>query len=350
MNQIEALTALNFLTTSFFLQRFPTIKQNKMKFLVVLSVLCISGIAKSLPTRLTEEQFLSATSEADSKSVDIVSGYAQIRRQGRNFASGEKLKFTKPVTVKDPSQFNPPTEAKRVTFDEEKAPIFDLNKMIQEEAEKLKNQVEVASLMAAHAAEQAAANIKSAAGDALGEGSVKAAEVEKIIEAAVDSGIRDAEKIVESEVEQILKEAEVSTEKQEVPVPEVVPEVAQPEIAVPEVATEKVEEVTSQKSANVEWSSDDQTPQEVVTEEVEVKEAVTEAAQETVKVEEPAIEEVEVKATEESPKAEEVATTLAPAEEAKSDSADDSEDSARSDTTETAHPPQDLDLGSVQEV
>ena len=32
-----------------------------------------------------------------------------------------------------------------------------------------------------------------------------------------------------------------------------------------EVATEKVEEVTSEKSANVEWSSDDQTPQELVT-------------------------------------------------------------------------------------
>ena len=35
--------------------------------------------------------------------------------------------------------------------------------------------------MAAHAAEQAAANIKSAAQGALGEGSVKAAEVEKIV-------------------------------------------------------------------------------------------------------------------------------------------------------------------------
>ena len=45
------------------------------------------------------------------------------------------------MTVKDPSQFNPPTEAKKVTFEDEKAPVFDLNKMIQEEAEKLKNQV-----------------------------------------------------------------------------------------------------------------------------------------------------------------------------------------------------------------
>ena len=42
-------------------------------------------------------------------------------------------------------------------------------------------QVEVASLMAAHAAEQAAANIKSAAAGALADGSVKAAEVEKIV-------------------------------------------------------------------------------------------------------------------------------------------------------------------------
>ena len=69
----------------------------------------------------------------------------QIRRQGRNFgASGDKVKFSnKPVTVKDPSQFVPPTDARRVTFDDEKAPVFSLEKMIQEEAEKLKNQVRV---------------------------------------------------------------------------------------------------------------------------------------------------------------------------------------------------------------
>jgi hypothetical protein len=45
------------------------------------------------------------------------------------------------VTVKDPAQFDPPTEAKRVTFDDSKSPVFSLETMIKEEAEKLKNEV-----------------------------------------------------------------------------------------------------------------------------------------------------------------------------------------------------------------
>ena len=42
-------------------------------------------------------------------------------------------------------------------------------------------QVEVASLMAAHAAEQAAANIKAAAEEAVQEGTLAAGEVDKIV-------------------------------------------------------------------------------------------------------------------------------------------------------------------------
>jgi hypothetical protein len=38
-------------------------------------------------------------------------------------------------------QFAAPTDAKKVTFDDEKAPVFSLEKMIQDEAEKLKIQV-----------------------------------------------------------------------------------------------------------------------------------------------------------------------------------------------------------------
>ena len=45
------------------------------------------------------------------------------------------------MTVKDPAQFDPPTEAKRVTFDDSKSPVFSLETMIKEEAEKLKNEV-----------------------------------------------------------------------------------------------------------------------------------------------------------------------------------------------------------------
>ena len=67
-----------FLKLHYFFSGFHQTKNKKMKFLVVFVVLCITGNALSLPTRLTEEQFLSSTDEADSKSVDIVSGYAQV--------------------------------------------------------------------------------------------------------------------------------------------------------------------------------------------------------------------------------------------------------------------------------
>jgi hypothetical protein len=50
-----------------------------MKLLVVVVLVCVVSGISSLPTRLTEDQFLSSTSEADSKSVDIVSGYAQVK-------------------------------------------------------------------------------------------------------------------------------------------------------------------------------------------------------------------------------------------------------------------------------
>ena len=73
------------------------------------------------------------------------------------------------------------------------------------------------------------------------------------IENAVDSGIREAEEIVQTEVEDLKKEEEAaSTEK--VPADDV--------ITVDEAdksSTEKVEDVTSEKPVNVEWSFDDPT-------------------------------------------------------------------------------------------
>lgn len=294
-----------------------------MKFLVVFALVFVSG-CNSFPRRLTEEQFLSATSEDDSKTVDIVSGYAQIRRQGRNFASGDKFKFSRPLTVKDPAQFDPPTDTKKVKFDDEKAPVFSLDKMIQEEAEKLKIQVEVASLMAAHAAETAAAHIKAAAQNAVEGGSISGPEMEKIIENAVNSGIHDAEEIVKSEINNEIGENV-------------------------EVSTDKIEETTSQKPSNVEWAVEEQPS----TEHVEFKEAA-EAAEPQIEEEKPqeeanqVVEEVEVKETEE--KAEVSATTLASPSESEDSKSDDSDENVRTQTTETAHPPRDLDLGSVQEV
>jgi len=70
----------------------------------------------------------------------------------------------------------------------------------------------------------------------------------------------------QSEVEEVKQEEEASTEK---PLPE--PEVADVEKSsndieeVEKSSTEKVEELTSEKPTNVEWSSDDPAPQEVAT-------------------------------------------------------------------------------------
>jgi len=56
-----------------------------------------------------------------------------------------------------------------------------------------------------------------------------------------------------------------------------------------------------------------------------------------------------VEGTESAPKVEEANSTEQP-EENKIDESEDGDESSRVQTTETAHPPQDLDLGSVQEV
>jgi hypothetical protein len=45
--------------------------------LFAVALILVAG-THAFPTRLTEEQFLSATNDADAAPVDIVSGYAQV--------------------------------------------------------------------------------------------------------------------------------------------------------------------------------------------------------------------------------------------------------------------------------
>lgn len=54
-------------------------------------------------------------------------------RFGRGFAHGPLRGFG-PVTVKDPYQYQNQNAIQRVTYDDDKAPVFDLQKMLEEQA------------------------------------------------------------------------------------------------------------------------------------------------------------------------------------------------------------------------
>ncbi|TRY73001.1 hypothetical protein TCAL_01873 [Tigriopus californicus] len=97
-------------------------------------------MAIPLPQSLTEEQFRgfgdelsSSRSEESAPEVRIHSGYSRVMRFGRGFAHGPLRGFG-PVTVKDPYQFQNQNEIQRVTYDDDKAPVFDLQKMLEEQA------------------------------------------------------------------------------------------------------------------------------------------------------------------------------------------------------------------------
>jgi len=326
-----------------------------MKFLLVVTIITLAN-ANPVPKMLTEEQFLSSGGlDGDKGAVDIVSGYAQIRRQGRNFGSGDKFKYTRPLTVKDPADFQPPTDARRISFDDEKAPVFNLNQIINEEAEKLKVQIEIASLMAAHAAEAAANRITEAAKEAEAEITIDSEQVEKIIEKVVDTGIMEAEEMVKSEIEESKmaeEESEMKIEEELTPEVETIkPEVSEVQVEIeevrpaieevnPEVEANPEEEVKVEeeeplpveevKNTNVEWAQDDQAT-------LSTSESITPTDDE--KIDQP----------EEELKEEVPQTTVAGDGEEAANKSDESNNAAGV-TTDSSQPPQDLDLGSVQEV
>ena len=89
------------------------------------------------------------------------------------------------------------------------APVFDMKAMLEAEAEKLRQKVEEASLMAAKAAEEAEEKVKMIAEEAMKATGAEKVEVEEIIEKAIDSAIDEAKEIFE--------ESELSTEVNETP-------------------------------------------------------------------------------------------------------------------------------------
>jgi hypothetical protein len=112
----------------------------------------------------------------------------QIRRQGRN-NNGRSISFSKPLTVRDPFEFavagrglqSQSRSSNNLRKFPEMAPVFNLQKMLEEEARKLRVKVEVASLMAAEAVEEAKENVKAIADEAVKEHIVGKVEIDSIV-------------------------------------------------------------------------------------------------------------------------------------------------------------------------
>lgn len=197
----------------------------------LITLLCFIALVSShpIPQRLTEDQFRSFGGDEvdlnENNKVQISSAYSKIRHQGRN-QNGRSISFNKPFTVRDPLEFAaagqnlPQQNRQKVKKFPDMAPVFNLQEMLEAEAEKLRMKVEEASLMAAKAAEEAEEKVKMIAKEAMKQSGATAMaeeEIEDIIEEVIDSAIDEAKEIFESEdtsteVEEILEE-ETSTEE-----------------------------------------------------------------------------------------------------------------------------------------
>merc|ERR1712048_681185 len=122
-----------------------------------------------IPQSLTEDQFRSFGGDEvdlnENTKVQISSAYSKIRHQGRN-QNGRSISFNKPFTVRDPLEFAaagqnlPQQNRQKIKKFPDMAPVFNLQEMLEAEAEKLRMKVEEASLMAAKAAEEAEEKVK----------------------------------------------------------------------------------------------------------------------------------------------------------------------------------------------
>ena len=106
----------------------------------------------------------------------------QVRRQGRNYGTGEVFSFKRPLSARSSAatgrELNPsPKSVNRV----EAAPVFNLNDMLKKEAAKLKAKVQEASLAAAKAAEEAEEKLEEMVEKVMDETDATREEVENIV-------------------------------------------------------------------------------------------------------------------------------------------------------------------------
>jgi len=175
-----------------------------MNNLVILSAFALVSFVCAIPIRqdLTIAEFRSLRDEnAPSRKVYITPSYTQVRRQGRNYGTGEIFSFKRPLPVRSIAatgrELNPSNkDLNRV----EAAPVFNLSDMLKKEAAKLKSKVQAASLAAAKAAEEAEQKLEEMVEKVMIETDATREEVENIIEEAVEEGINEAEKIIKEEI------------------------------------------------------------------------------------------------------------------------------------------------------
>jgi len=199
---------------------------------LLISLLCFITLVSShpVPQRLTEDQFRGFGGNDvdlnDDNKIIISSAYSKIRHQGRN-QNGRSISFNKPFTVRDPLAFAaagqnlPQQNRQKIKKFPDMAPVFNLQEMLEAEAEKLRMKVEEASLMAAKAAEEAEEKVKMIAKEAMKQSGAKnmaEEEIEDIIEEVIDSAIDEAKEIFENESidsleDSLFVEEESSTEE-----------------------------------------------------------------------------------------------------------------------------------------
>lgn len=177
----------------------------------VLLLFVLAAEAAPMPQSLTEDQFSRSfpDEEVPNNDVKIVSGYSRVRlrnelfytrhfskkiplkvsRYGRGFAN-TPLKSFGPLTVKSPFDLNPRNRLggtrDKQTYDDDRAPVFDLQKMLREQELK-------ARIAAANSQEEARAKVES--------------EAEEEAEEAVREVVEEAMKEVEKEIEEKIDEA-----------------------------------------------------------------------------------------------------------------------------------------------
>jgi len=175
---------------------------------VLVSYVC----AIPLPQDLTIAEFRSLRDEkTPSRKVFISPSYAQVRRQGRNYGTGEVFSFKRPLPARSIAATGRQlSQSSKSVNRVEAAPVFNLNDMLKKEAAKLKAKVQEASLAAAKAAEEAEEKLEKMVEKVMDETDATRQEVESIIEEAVETGIEEAEKIIEEEIKE--EESETTSE------------------------------------------------------------------------------------------------------------------------------------------
>jgi len=188
--------------------------------LAVLPLLLASfASAIPLPQELSEAEFRSLRDEATpNHKVNIIDGYANVRRQGR-MLTGEMIDITRPLSARTVNFANgarnfPDSAAVPKTFTRmDVGPVFNLEDMLRKQAAKLKAEVKEASLKAAKAAEEAEKKLEDMVKMVVEETEATKEEVESIIEESIEEGIQEAEDIIEDE---LSSEEEVEEEEDNV--------------------------------------------------------------------------------------------------------------------------------------